>query len=140
MKDLVIALCGVGGQPLEQWGKGLALALEARGYAASLEGEVSKQGGASLLTVRAGEVCRFSPIQPGEADCLIALEPLEGARNILLLKPGGVFLWQEIPINPAPVSAGRVAYPDLTGLEGLGISALPLPSSPEKAVEQLLAL
>jgi len=53
-------------------------------------------------------------IPPGEADSVMALEPLEGARAASkFLKRGGVLLMNTVPIYPVDVSSGRARYPSV---------------------------
>lgn len=135
MKHWVIVLCGV--QPIDIWAKGLALLLEKCGYAATLQREgPSHIGSGCRWILRAGEKPCFAPIRLGEADCLIALEQLEGVRNLPFLKEGGTFFLGENRENPAAVSAGRVNYPVL---EELPVKAQPLPASPQETWEQMLS-
>lgn len=133
---MTIVLCGVAGQPAEDWGKKLAFLLEERGYAVTLQREGGVHPGEEFCDLlRAGEALSFSPIGPGEADCLIALEQLEGARNLPLLKADGLFYLADTRINPAPVSAGRVNYPSLN-LESY--RPLLLPNEPQDMLERLV--
>jgi indolepyruvate ferredoxin oxidoreductase beta subunit len=53
-------------------------------------------------------------IPPGEADSVMALEPLEGARAASrFLKRGGILLMNTVPIYPVDVSSGRARYPSV---------------------------
>ena len=134
MRNWTIILCGV--QPIEAWAKSMAVLLEEQGYTATLQREgSSRTGGGCRWILRAGEEPCFAPIQQGEADCLIALEQLEGVRNLPFLKEGGTFFLGEKRENPAAVSAGRVNYPVLTELP---VKVQPLPASPQGMWEQVL--
>lgn len=136
MKHWVIVLCGV--QPIDIWAKGLALLLEKCGYAGHppTGGPVPHwPAGAAGFSLGRGEAL-FCSNPVGGTDCLIALEQLEGVRNLPFLKEGGTFFLGEKRENPAAVSAGRVNYPVL---EELPVKAQPLPASPQETWEQMLS-
>ena len=82
------------------------------------------RGGAVSSHVRFGDV--YAPlIDRGEADLIIALEPLEGLRvGVEYLSPEGVALLNSSPSPPMDVQIGKARYPALeeitSALEELG--------------------
>lgn len=114
MKKLDVILCGVGGQGILLSGKILGqLALSAGlDTKVSEEHGMSQRGGSVISHARiAPEV--FAPLIPtGCADAMIALEPLEAARYLPFLKPGGLIAVSTRQIPPAGVLTGDIEYPD----------------------------
>ena len=113
VKNVIIA--GIGGQ-------GNIVASHLLAEAALMEGNKVKlaetygaatRGGSVLSHVRIGEA--WSARTPeGQADIIIALEPLEGLRVALkFLKPGGWVLVNNHPIYPFDVTIGNMIYPNL---------------------------
>lgn len=107
-------LVGVGGQ-------GVVLAAEVLARAAIAAGLDTKKsevhglamrGGAVESHVRIGFKVRSPLIPPGAVDVVVAFEELEALRHASRLRPGGLLLVNDRRLNPAPVAAGRVAYPD----------------------------
>ncbi len=107
-------IAGVGGQ-------GILLISNILGRAAILQGYrvrgsevhgMAQRGGSVVAHVRIGDV--HSPLIPeGEADYLIALEPLEALRYLNYLREGCKALISTFMIPPA-LSAGKIgAYPKL---------------------------
>ena len=113
-KTTSVIIAGVGGQ-------GTILASRLLGCAAMQRGldvkvsevhGMAQRGGSVITYVRYADRV-FSPvIGSGEADFLIAFEQLETARWMFMLKKGGVIVGDSRKILPAPVLAGKEAYPD----------------------------
>lgn len=82
------------------------------------------RGGAVASHVRIGDV--HGPlVGKGQADMILALEPLEGLRiGIEYVKPGGVAILNNDPFHPVDVKIGAARYPSLAeisqGLTELG--------------------
>jgi indolepyruvate ferredoxin oxidoreductase beta subunit len=88
-----LLLAGVGGQGVVLGSKllmedAMARGSEARG--AETHG-MAQRGGSVVAHVRLGP-CRSPLIIPGTAHMVLALERLEGLRNLRFLRPGGAFL------------------------------------------------
>ncbi|MBV5338408.1 MAG: indolepyruvate oxidoreductase subunit beta [Deltaproteobacteria bacterium] len=108
-----VLLVGVGGQ-------GILLASEILSEAAMLAGfdvkkseihGMSQRGGSVVSHVRYGTEV-FSPIVPeGEGDILFGFELMETARSLLLLKPGGTVVANDLQISPPSVLMGQDTYP-----------------------------
>ena len=85
------------------------------------------RGGAVASHVRFGRGVYAPLVGRGQADMVIALEPLEGLRiAVEYIKEGGVVLLNEERIPPVDVKIGAVRYPDTpeikAALEQLGAS------------------
>ena len=107
-------LVGVGGQGVVLAAEVLARAAIASGFDVT-KSEVhglAMRGGAVQSHVRFGSRVHSPLIPPGEADVLVAFEELEALRFADTVKPRAVAVVNLKRINPAPVAAGRVAYPD----------------------------
>ena len=94
--------CGVGGQ-------GVVLMSNVVGEAASLSGQHAISGEMHGLSQRSGSVFihqrlgakAISPLIPyGEADVILALEPMEALRYLYYLKPGGLVITNTNLIHP----------------------------------------
>jgi indolepyruvate ferredoxin oxidoreductase, beta subunit len=118
-KDIALRIffTGVGGQ-------GTLLATRLVGEAA-LEEKLSvlmseihgmaQRGGVVESSVVLGEAS--SPtIADGEADVVIAFEPLEAARALPKCNPKTVVITNTVPVLPFTVTIGQSAYPDLDTL------------------------
>lgn len=111
---LRIFFAGVGGQ-------GTLLATRLVGEAALAAGlpvsmseihGMAQRGGVVESTIVAGDPA--SPmIAAGEADVLIAFEPLEGLRALGKCHPESLVIVNTTPIIPFTVAAGQGDYPDL---------------------------
>ena len=119
MKPMNFLLAGVGGQGVLTSSDIVAEVGLAVGYEAK-KSEIhgfSQRGGVVESHVRWAERV-FSPVSsPGEVDFLVAFEPLEAARWVNWLRPGGVVLADPHTIAPITVSAGDHVYPDLADIE-----------------------
>jgi indolepyruvate ferredoxin oxidoreductase, beta subunit len=85
------------------------------------------RGGAVASHVRFGRGVYGPLVGRGQADMVIALEPLEGLRiAVEYIKEGGVVLLNEERIPPVDVKIGAVRYPEIpeikAALEQLGAS------------------
>jgi indolepyruvate ferredoxin oxidoreductase beta subunit len=108
-----ILIVGVGGQGTLLTSRVLAQAAVDMGHDVKVS-EVhgmAQRGGSVVTQVRFGREV-FSPIiDVGQADVILAFEPVEGARWLEYLKPGGTIIVNDEPIDPLPVLSGKVAYP-----------------------------
>lgn len=114
METTSILFSGVGGQGIilaSQLVSHLAFSL---GYMVK-ESEVhgmAQRGGSVVSHVRFGKEV-YSPLIPkGKTDFLVAMEELEGLRNINYLKPAGRVILNTRKIVPATASAKTIPYPD----------------------------
>ena len=109
-----ILIVGVGGQGSLLASRILGSVFTKQGLAVKVS-EVhgmAQRGGSVVTTVRAGREV-YSPLVPeGEADLLIALEPLEALRQAHMLKPGGAAVVNTRKIPPMPVLNGTAEYPE----------------------------
>lgn len=109
-----IMIVGVGGQGTLLTSRILGAAAIAQGYDVKVS-EVhgmSQRGGSVVTYVRFGERV-FSPvIGRGCADVLLSFEPLEAARALPYLKKDGLLVTNTQKINPMPVIAGAMEYPE----------------------------
>lgn len=113
-----IFFTGVGGQ-------GTLLATRMVGEAALAEGlpvtmseihGMAQRGGVVESSVVIGKV--FSPTIPdGEADILMAFEPLEALRAIPKCHAGSLIIASTVPIVPFTVAVGQSTYPEVAELE-----------------------
>jgi indolepyruvate ferredoxin oxidoreductase, beta subunit len=110
---LDIVLAGVGGQ-------GSVLATQILGRAAILAelpvvtSEVhgmSQRGGTVVTAVRLGRVDAAPAVPAGAADFLVGFEPLEGVRQLGMLKPGGIAILSEDPVLPVIEALREADYP-----------------------------
>lgn len=112
-----IFFTGVGGQ-------GTLLATRMVGEAALGEGlpvtmseihGMAQRGGVVESSVVIGNA--FSPTIPdGEADILMAFEPLEALRAIPKCHAGSLIIASTVPIVPFTVAVGQSAYPEVAAL------------------------
>ena len=119
MKPINFLLAGVGGQGVLTSSDIVAQVGLVAGYDAK-KSEIhgfSQRGGVVESHVRWAEKV-FSPVSPpGEVDFLVAFEPLEAARWVSWLRPGGVVLADPHTIDPLSVSSGDLTYPNLADIE-----------------------
>jgi indolepyruvate ferredoxin oxidoreductase beta subunit len=108
-----ILICGVGGQGTILASYVLGNAALKEGYKVRL-GEIhgmAQRGGSVVSHVRMGDQVYGSVIPQGQADIILAFEPLEALRNISYLKKGGKTILNTERINPITVSLGECDYP-----------------------------
>ena len=119
MQAINFLLTGVGGQGVLTSSDIVAEAGLAAGHDAK-KSEIhgfSQRGGVVESHVRWAEKV-FSPVSaPGEVDYLVAFEPLEAARWVGWLRPGGVVLVDPHTVDPLSVSSGDLTYPDMADIE-----------------------
>jgi len=72
---------------------------------------MSKRGGSVVTYVRYGEKIYSPVICRGEADIILAFEPLEALRWLPYIKKDGIIITSTHKINPAPVMMGVAEYP-----------------------------
>ena len=113
MQSVNIVIVGVGGQGTLLTSKILAqLALFANwGVKVSEVHGMAQRGGSVITHVRIGEQVNAPLVAQGEADYLLAFEPLEASRAVNYLKPKGSLIVNTQRISPMPVLSGAVEYP-----------------------------
>ncbi len=114
METKNIMIAGVGGQGTLLASKLLGRLLLGRGYDVKVS-EVhgmSQRGGSVVTYVRWGDRVCSPVIDRGQADIILAFEPLEAARWAAYLKPGGRIITNTQRVNPMPVITGAAAYPE----------------------------
>ncbi|MCR5303017.1 MAG: indolepyruvate oxidoreductase subunit beta [Lachnospiraceae bacterium] len=112
-----VMIVGVGGQGTLLASRVLGHAVLEKGYDVKVS-EVhgmSQRGGSVVTYVRFGEKVYSPIIGKGEADYIIAFEPLEAARYISFLKPGGHVIMNSKQTDPMPVITGAAEYPEAIG-------------------------
>lgn len=57
---------------------------------------MSQRGGSVSSDVRFGDLVHSPMVPPGEADCLLVLEPTQVEVNLAVLRPGGVLITPDI--------------------------------------------
>ncbi len=109
-----IMIVGVGGQ-------GTLLASRIIGNAVISEGHdvkisevhgMSQRGGSVVTYVKFGDAVYSPVIDRGEADIILAFETLEAYRALPYLKKGGKMIVNNQRIDPMPVIAGAMEYPE----------------------------
>ncbi len=114
MNTKSIMIVGVGGQGTLLASKVLGHALTALGYDAKVS-EVhgmSQRGGSVVTYVRFGDEVHSPIVDLGEADYMLAFEPLEAARHLPYLGADGTLITNTQKTLPMPVVTGAMAYPD----------------------------
>lgn len=111
-----VLLTGVGGQGIITASSVLADACRRAGWQVK-KSEVhgmSQRGGSVTSYVRFSldEPVRSPLIPEGEADIMLAFEPLEGLRQIKQTRMGAKVVVEEERIPPVTVSTGGFAYPE----------------------------
>ncbi|MBR2903651.1 MAG: indolepyruvate oxidoreductase subunit beta [Clostridia bacterium] len=109
-----ILIIGVGGQGTLLASRILGGVAIAQGYDVKVS-EVhgmSQRGGSVVTYVKYGDKVASPIIDKGEADIVLAFEPLEAARALPNLKKGGRMIVNTQRINPMPVVIGAAKYPD----------------------------
>ncbi len=116
MKDFNIVLTGVGGQGILTLQKIISEAAMRQGYdvkASELHG-LAQRGGHIECHVRIGKKIYSSLVRQGNADLIIALEPLEGMRaTYYSSKQKTIFLLNSYNIYPLSVYIGEGKYPSI---------------------------
>ncbi|MEW6592574.1 MAG: indolepyruvate ferredoxin oxidoreductase subunit beta [Candidatus Hadarchaeota archaeon] len=114
--DLNVIIAGVGGQGSILASHMVATAAIKDGLKARV-GETfgaAMRGGAVASHVRIGKEVYSPLVQTGDADIVLAMEPLEGLRtSVNYLKKGGMMITNIHPWLPMDVSIGRAAYPTI---------------------------
>ncbi|RKZ25925.1 indolepyruvate oxidoreductase subunit beta [bacterium] len=114
MNTTSVFITGVGGQ-------GTILASELLSEVAMLAGfdvkksevhGMAQRGGSVVSAVRFGDEVHSPLLTPGEADVLLAFEPLEALRTLHYAKPEGKIIVNSRPIMPATVASGAAEYPE----------------------------
>ncbi len=114
METRNIMIVGVGGQGSVLASKLLGRLLTEQGYDVKVS-EVhgmSQRGGSVVTYVRYGDKVYSPIIDEGEADIIVSFEPLEAARSVHCLKPGGLVVTNTQQVDPIPVITGAAAYPE----------------------------
>lgn len=120
-----IMIVGVGGQGTLLTSKILGNAAISAGYDVKVS-EVhgmSQRGGSVVTYVRYGAQVYSPVIGLGEADLILAFEPLEAARALSYLKKDGILVANTRKIDPMPVISGAMEYPQdvLAKIASLGV-------------------
>jgi len=114
MKTYNIYICGVGGQ-------GIIKTSIVMGEAAMKMGEpvvmseihgMAQRGGVVSTELKVGEA-RSPIIGNGEADLILAFEPLEALRSMDKISEDGVIVTNTAPIIPFNISASKNPYPPI---------------------------
>lgn len=108
-----IMMVGVGGQGLVLTSGIIAEVARRSGYDVKTNDVIglSQRGGRVWASIRFDDKVYSMNIPDGEADVLIALEPLEGLRYKNMLKKDGIILMNERIIYPADVVFEKTDYP-----------------------------
>lgn len=112
-----IIVTGVGGQGNVMASRVLSHMLSLKGYQITI-GETfgaSQRGGSVMSHIRVSVESSWSPqIPKGQADIIVALEPVEALRVLAAYgNPAVTVLSNTRPIHPVGVIAGELNYPDL---------------------------
>jgi indolepyruvate ferredoxin oxidoreductase, beta subunit len=114
METTSILFAGVGGQGIILASQLVAHLAFSLGYMVK-ESEVhgmAQRGGSVVSHVRFGKEV-YSPLIPkGKADFLVAMEELEGLRNIDYLRPTGRVILNTRKVVPSTASPKTIPYPD----------------------------
>jgi indolepyruvate ferredoxin oxidoreductase beta subunit len=109
-----ILISGVGGQGVVLASALLSRIAMAEGYDVK-QSEVhgmAQRGGCVTSHLRFGDKVWSSLVTPGTADLLMSFESVEALRYVHWLRPGALVVYNAVRVNPSPVSAGLVEYPD----------------------------
>jgi len=113
--NLIIA--GVGGQGNVMASQLIGRALVREGYYVTIGDTygASQRGGAVMSHLRISQDSQFSPLIPeGQADLIVALEPVEALRVIAQYgNPSTSAVINSRPIYPTAVTVGEAQYPSL---------------------------
>ncbi len=113
-KNVSVMIVGVGGQGTLLASRILGRAALESGYDVKVS-EVhgmSQRGGSVETAVKFGKKIYSPVIDKGEADFILAFEPLEAARYISYIKKSGTAIVNTREIDPMPVASGEIDYPD----------------------------
>lgn len=112
-KTLQIQLAGVGGQGIISTGRLLLAVGQDAGYKAKGNEThgMSQRGGSVVFQVRIGDF-KGVLIPEGEADVILATEPMEAVRNLNILKREGLIITDVHHIIPAIANVIDKPYPD----------------------------
>ncbi|MDI6884256.1 MAG: indolepyruvate ferredoxin oxidoreductase subunit beta [Hadesarchaea archaeon] len=120
MADLNLIIAGVGGQGSILASHIVATAAIRDGLRARV-GETfgaAMRGGAVASHVRIGKEIHAPLVPKDGAEIVLALEPLEGLRNIVnFLCKGGLLLTNTRPWLPVDVNIGRAEYPSMESIK-----------------------
>jgi indolepyruvate ferredoxin oxidoreductase beta subunit len=120
MTELNLIIAGVGGQGSILASHMVAMAAIREGLRARV-GETfgaAMRGGAVASHVRIGKGVNAPLIPRGGADIVLAMEPLEGLRNVVsFLRKGGLLLTNTHEWLPVDVNIGRANYPSLKSIK-----------------------
>ncbi|MEM3421181.1 MAG: indolepyruvate oxidoreductase subunit beta [Candidatus Hadarchaeum sp.] len=116
MKNLNLIIAGVGGQGSVLASHMVAMAAIRDGLRARV-GETfgaAMRGGAVASHVRIGEDVNAPLVPRGGAEIVLAMEPLEGLRNVVdFMAKGGLLLTNTHEWLPVNVNIGRAKYPNM---------------------------
>lgn len=109
-----IMICGVGGQGLVLTSGIISEVVRRAGFDVKSNDVIglSQRGGRVWANIRFGEKVYSPNIPVGEADFLLALEPLEGYRYSTMLKASGVVFMNKKKIYPSDVVFEKTDYPE----------------------------
>lgn len=116
METVNVLFSGVGGQGILLASMILSKAAFQAGYMvkeSELHG-MAQRGGSVISHVRFGEEVHSPLIPKGRADFLVALEELEGLRNVFYLKPGGRIVLNRKKVVPPSANPDIAPYPEDT--------------------------
>jgi indolepyruvate ferredoxin oxidoreductase beta subunit len=108
-----IAIAGVGGQGIILASDIVAAAALAAGHEVK-KNEVhgmAQRGGSVVSEIRFGRRIHSPVVPDGEVDVLVALELLEGLRQVHRLRPGGIVIADDLRIPPAVRVPDAPPYP-----------------------------
>jgi len=108
-----IMMVGVGGQGLVMTSGIIAEVARRAGYDVKTNDVIglSQRGGRVWASIRFSNMVYSMNIPDGEADFLLALEPLEGYRYREMLKDDGIILMNKRIIYPSDVVFDKAEYP-----------------------------
>ncbi|MFA6221615.1 MAG: indolepyruvate oxidoreductase subunit beta [Desulfomonilaceae bacterium] len=118
--NLNIYVSGVGGFGIGSVTRILSSAAQIKGWKAigSETHGLAQRGGVVISTLRIGQDIEGSPlIIKGEANIVVALEPLEALRSMPFLKRNGVIIYNTQRFQPLAVRLGMADYPSLDAIK-----------------------
>ncbi len=77
---------------------------------------MAQRGGHVVCTVRIGKGALGPIVDPGMADILIGLEPIETLREIHLIRENGYVVMNSRVVCPVAVTMGLAKYPDMNAI------------------------